>query len=222
MAPSDFVIEHMLESEIDQYVALRNLVFAPTINKILYSKQHTPSQETLNRVANDIRDGMRKNQTYLLCREKATGNVVAAARYRWMGPSDPSASERSEEDVEKDLVIPPPYLESDVAVWDDVFAMFGKGKREIMGRECYYVLDTLVTHPEHHRRGAGGLLVGKGCEWADEKGVAMYLEASPMGAPLYARFGFESQRLMKLDMAKHGYEYVFDFIAMKRPAKGSA
>ncbi|KAL4747826.1 hypothetical protein BDW72DRAFT_206168 [Aspergillus terricola var. indicus] len=40
------------------------------------------------------------------------------------------------------------------------------------------------------RRGAGSMLLQWGCNLADEEGVALYVDASRAGAPLYERFGF--------------------------------
>jgi GNAT superfamily N-acetyltransferase len=51
-------------------------------------------------------------------------------------------------------------------------------------------LDTVVTHPDYQRRGAGSMLVGWGCDLADLQGVLAYVDASKEGAPLYAKFGF--------------------------------
>jgi GNAT superfamily N-acetyltransferase len=51
-------------------------------------------------------------------------------------------------------------------------------------------LDTLVVQPDYQRRGAGSMLVQWGCDLADEEGVALYVDASRAGAPLYERFGF--------------------------------
>jgi predicted N-acetyltransferase YhbS len=51
-------------------------------------------------------------------------------------------------------------------------------------------LDTVATHPDYQRRGAGSMLVKWGCELADVEGVAAYVDASKNGAPLYAKFGF--------------------------------
>ncbi|KAF2735398.1 acyl-CoA N-acyltransferase [Polyplosphaeria fusca] len=220
MPPSDFIIEPVTAETVPEYVALRHLVFAPTINKILYSKQHEPSQATMARVAADISDGLEKGIMYLLCREKATGTLVAGARWRDIKPADANARERTWEEVEKGLEMAQPYPESDVGAWNDVFGQFNAGKRDILGTRPYFVLDTLVTHPEHHRRGAGGLLIAWGCERADQKGVEAYLEASPMGQPLYARYGFEPAREMRLDMRQYGGDEVFEFVAMRRPAQG--
>ncbi|KAL4986620.1 hypothetical protein BDW68DRAFT_162948 [Aspergillus falconensis] len=57
---------------------------------------------------------------------------------------------------------------------------------ELMGVD----LDTLATHPDYQRRGAGSMLLQWGCDLADEAGVALYVDASRAGAPLYERFGF--------------------------------
>lgn len=51
-------------------------------------------------------------------------------------------------------------------------------------------LDTLATHPDYQRRGAGSALMEWGCKMADEAGVAAYVDASKSGAPLYEKFGF--------------------------------
>ncbi|GKT51917.1 uncharacterized protein ColSpa_12098 [Colletotrichum spaethianum] len=83
-------------------------------------------------------------------------------------------------------------------------AFFEKEERErgrVMGRRSITVrgdccpasdrdLDTLVTHPDYQRRGAGSMLLEWGCGLADENGVAAYVDASKAGKGLYERFGF--------------------------------
>ena len=49
-------------------------------------------------------------------------------------------------------------------------------------------LDTLAAHPDYQRRGAGSMLLQWGCDMADKDGVALYVDASKAGAPLYQRF----------------------------------
>ncbi|RSL51386.1 hypothetical protein CEP52_016557 [Fusarium oligoseptatum] len=56
-------------------------------------------------------------------------------------------------------------------------------------------LDTLVTHPEYRRRGAGSMLMKWGCDLADENGVEVYVDASRDGSFLYRKFGFVEQSL---------------------------
>lgn len=56
------------------------------------------------------------------------------------------------------------------------------------------------------------MLVRWGTERADEAGFEAYLEASPMGAPMYARHGFEPQKKVELDLRKYGGDEVLEFI----------
>lgn len=51
-------------------------------------------------------------------------------------------------------------------------------------------LDTLATHPDYQRRGAGSRLIQWGCDLADKNGTMAYVDASKEGAPLYQKFGF--------------------------------
>ncbi len=51
-------------------------------------------------------------------------------------------------------------------------------------------LDTVGTHPDYQRQGAGSMLVKWGCDLADKDGVAAYVDASKEGAALYKKHGF--------------------------------
>ncbi|GKT86577.1 GNAT family acetyltransferase [Colletotrichum tofieldiae] len=85
----------------------------------------------------------------------------------------------------------PPWCEDMPGEVCDAF--IEKEERErgrVMGEEKHYYLDTLVTHPDYQRRGAGSLLLKWGCELADENGVGAYVDASKAGKGLYERFGF--------------------------------
>jgi GNAT superfamily N-acetyltransferase len=55
---------------------------------------------------------------------------------------------------------------------------------------CETDLDTVGTHPDYQKRGAGAMLVKWGCDLADENDVAAYVDASKAGAPLYKKHGF--------------------------------
>ncbi|GAA5895892.1 hypothetical protein JCM6882_001404 [Rhodosporidiobolus microsporus] len=57
-----------------------------------------------------------------------------------------------------------------------------------------YHLTILVVDPSKQRSGAGAALLDWGCKKADEKGVPMYLEATDVGLPLYAKYGFKTDR----------------------------
>jgi predicted N-acetyltransferase YhbS len=54
-------------------------------------------------------------------------------------------------------------------------------------------LDMLAVIPEYRKLGIGGALVEWGTNLADENGKGAYVDASEMGAPVYARYGFLPQ-----------------------------
>ena len=54
-----------------------------------------------------------------------------------------------------------------------------------------YHLQLLATHPDYRRRGAGSLLSQWGIKEAVTSGVAVGVEASPMGFLLYSQLGFK-------------------------------
>ncbi|KAF2012269.1 hypothetical protein BU24DRAFT_273462 [Aaosphaeria arxii CBS 175.79] len=237
-------ISPLLPSEAHLYQSIRHETFKPTINKLLYSSP--PSTTTLQKVISDtvleITDAT-KGWLYMSCRDSSTSAMIAGARWRYVGPSSILTQEsasptldrfslpftvpthaipspRPWPEVEAGLTIPSPYPESNPEVFTALLKLFNDNRREILANRPHYVLYTLVTHPEHHRKGAGGLLVDWGCREADKRNVECYLEASPMGEPLYKRFGFERVKVVELDLGAYeeGGE-VFEFILMRRPAK---
>lgn len=58
-------------------------------------------------------------------------------------------------------------------------------------------------HPSYHRRGIGGQLIQQGIDLADTKGYISFLEASPMGKALYARYGYRETDSFTLDLSKY-------------------
>jgi GNAT superfamily N-acetyltransferase len=194
--------------EAEQYMRIRHEVFRPTVNKVLYSRGE-PSQKTLDRVTEEIRDGVvNKGILYLKCVDKSTGEMVAGARWRYVKSREEATSEEIKEDSRRTE----PYEESHPPLFHALHDLFTHHKNDILESRPYYALDTLVTLPQHERRGAGSMLVHWGCEKADDAGVEAYLEASPMGAPMYARHGFEEVRPVELDLRKFGGDEALEFI----------
>jgi predicted N-acetyltransferase YhbS len=112
--------------------------------------------------------------------------------------------ERTAEEVEQGFQLRPSFPEENrearIAFMDGIF----KSRREFIGGKPHVMLESLVTSPDHHRRGAGSMLLKWGTEKVDELGVVGYLEASDDGAPLYARFGYEPIREIEFDTRKYG------------------
>ncbi|EMD97305.1 hypothetical protein COCC4DRAFT_140314 [Bipolaris maydis ATCC 48331] len=208
-------------SEAEQYMRIRHEVFRNTVNHMLYPRGE-PSQATLSKVTESIRTGIADGVLFLKCVDASTGEMIAGARWRYVKPQQEGAALRTWEEVDADLKLPEPYEESDPEMWNEVFSVMNANKREVLGQKPCYVLDTLVTLPQHERRGAGGMLVRWGCERADEAGVVAFLEASPAGAPLYARFGFQRVKEVSFDLRKWGGTTTLDLTLMVRPAKEKA
>ncbi|KAF5669901.1 hypothetical protein FCIRC_9086 [Fusarium circinatum] len=90
----------------------------------------------------------------------------------------------------------PPWTEDQPGqVCDDFIAKEEAERLRVMGDQKHYYLDTLVTHPDYQRCGAGSMLMKFGCDLADKDGVAAYVDASKSGAGLYKCFGFVDKSL---------------------------
>ncbi|KAK4541566.1 hypothetical protein LTR36_007863 [Oleoguttula mirabilis] len=130
--------------------------------------------------------------------------------------------ERSEEELDTDKDEgkedgPPPGI--DVAFLTHFMETMAKCKRDILGGRPYVYLHILATHPRHHRRGVGAMQLKWGFEKADELGLPVYLESSPMGRPLYARMGFETVGWLPMDAKAWGAQKDIPHALMLRPAK---
>lgn len=56
---------------------------------------------------------------------------------------------------------------------------------------CNFHLELLVTHPDHRRQGAGGMLTQWGIDQARDFEADVGVESSPMGLSLYKSLGFK-------------------------------
>ncbi|USP79709.1 gnat family protein [Curvularia clavata] len=127
------------------------------------------------------------------------GKMIAGAKWRI------NEKERSEEVVEK--MYPKPQgkdLEKPAVV--DFFAFLSRVRKQYMGTKPFCFLHILVTHPDHHRKGAGTMLLNWGISKADSLGLPAFLESSAMGRPLYERLGFQAREVVTFDLKKYGLE----------------
>ena len=67
---------------------------------------------------------------------------------------------------------------------------------------CYYTF----THPDNRRRGAGNLMMEWATRKADELGLGIYVEASPMGSRLYTKHGFRITEVAELNPPRRSEE----------------
>lgn len=114
----------------------------------------------------------------------------------------------------------PPGLNETFA--EQFFGLCAKIRREKMGGKPYILLHILAVRPTHHRRGIGSMHLSWGSQEADKLGLPMFLEASPMGRPLYARHGYEPVADVPCDVREYGHPKELPHVCMLRPAKEKA
>ncbi|EKG14884.1 hypothetical protein MPH_07924 [Macrophomina phaseolina MS6] len=173
-----------------------------------------PSQESLDKTTQVRLRAFREDPSvhFIKATDPETGELIACARW------DIFKHARSDEDVERKAAITEDDLipEFNVDVHEALFGPLRRTHKEIMGKRPHASLVTLVTDPDHGRRGAGGLLVQWGLDQADELGLDTYLDASPMGKGLYQKNGFEIVKDIPFDLAKFGGEGVVSHVCMLR------
>jgi GNAT superfamily N-acetyltransferase len=137
---------------------------------------------------------------------------------RAQGRRTEKEGETNASESEKSSPFLPPELRLDVL--NDLLSPIHGAQPEIMGTQPYLMLNSLATHPDHHRRGCGSILLKWGIEKADALGLPMYLSTSVAGKPLYERHGFELVREFVWDRRPWGGEGLDWHGAMVRKAKG--
>jgi len=112
--------------------------------------------------------------------------------------------ERPEDEVRSGFTLPAPFPEENRAAREMFMASIFDSRWSVLGTKPHVILESLVCLPDHHRRGAGGMLVKWGTDKADELGLLSYLEASPQGKGLYLKHGFQAIRELKSDLTDFG------------------
>jgi GNAT superfamily N-acetyltransferase len=125
--------------------------------------------------------------------------------------------ERPWEEVERGMQPRPSFPEDNAPARLEFMEGINKSRREIVGTKPHVILEGLITHPDHHRRGAGSKLLKWGVDESDRLGIIGYLEASADGAPLYKRFGYERVGDIYFDGSKYGGDGVDLHLASRSP-----
>lgn len=115
------------------------------------------------------------------------------------------------------------------------FGGIALAEREIMGHKTYWRkdyslladryfetnvlredLDLLACDPIHGRKGAGAALVRWGTDQADQSGMETFLDATPVGEPLYRRLGFRERKVNVFDYRLFGVDLFYQSKSMVR------
>ena len=76
------------------------------------------------------------------------------------------------------------------------------------------------THPQYRNRGAGHLLMEWGTRKADELGLEIFVEASPLGFQLYSKHGFRAERVVELTPPRQADEKDEEWAQCRRMTEG--
>ncbi|KAG9592250.1 acyl-CoA N-acyltransferase, partial [Aureobasidium melanogenum] len=134
-------------------------------------------------------------------------------------------SARTQEQIDREAAEEEPHAHApgaNGALLDAMDAAMTASKKKWIGLEPYLYLRVLAIDPAYQRRGVGSLLLDEGLAVADRCGIQAYLEATKVGRPLYARYGFEDREYMDFDVVKYAPTAKDDppheFMVMVRPA----
>jgi GNAT superfamily N-acetyltransferase len=140
-----------------------------------------------------------KKETYFATVIDTSTNTVIANAHWEFTPADATKEELDEISFQ-----PPAPPEINADAWNDFFGHMSEQRRKHLGKTRMGFLHVLTTHPDHHRRGAGGLLMKMFLDEVDKEEIEAYLEASAAGRPLYERYGFKPIFERTFDLEKYG------------------
>ncbi|PCG94400.1 Acyl-CoA N-acyltransferase [Penicillium occitanis (nom. inval.)] len=185
------------EATIEDFPAIRDIWFAaftqPVIGELFPDSPGMREWVLNDWHLNDFKT--RPFQKYLCVADTASRDEQGRPRLVAFGKWDLSMPE------ERGRRFPQWHPSSPYERCEGLIDALEKERRRVMGDEKHYYLDTVGTHPDYQRRGAGSMLVKWGCDLADRDGVSAYVDASKEGAPLYQKHGFVDYSLPGSDVA---------------------
>lgn len=95
---------------------------------------------------------------------------------------------------------------ADTAFAEVFYDTAGRKHDELMADRPHWYLRTIGVRTEAQGKGIGGRLIKWGLDRADAAGLEVYLGASPAGAPVYMRYGFENTETVEFE---GGQSHVF-------------
>ncbi|KAF2831880.1 hypothetical protein CC86DRAFT_312443 [Ophiobolus disseminans] len=191
----------LAESDFADFVRIQIAAFSGGGMTTLIKPYPIPSdypQKSIDKHLKSFRE--ERDVTYLKVIDTALGGkMIAGAKWRI------NKKERTEEQIQSMLPVPGAEEEGRPAA-QEFYNYLSRVRREYMGTKPFAFLHILVTDPEHHRRGAGAMLVKWGTAIADDAQLPGFLEASAAGRPLYERCGFEAKHEEVWDLTRFGLQ----------------
>ncbi|KAM0721641.1 hypothetical protein Q7P37_002566 [Cladosporium fusiforme] len=209
----------MTEADVDAQADLMWAAFGTDLMDVFYPNGFSATDREHSK--KDTLASMRKgtDETFLFIKAVDTdlnNQIVSTAKWQIY------PRQRSQEELDSEAAGGREHLFSEganVEAMKEFFGELAQGRKERFGGDPYVLLSILVVHPDHQRRGLGAMQLEKGLEVADRLGLPAYLESSPKGKGLYAKYGFEDKGDMVFDARKYGRAENVPHTFMLRPAR---
>jgi len=188
-------IHPMTISDIPRTIAIESAGFASTPIRSSLWPCGISSTAITQLIAQDTHDLQTKqNITWLCIRRRLTQQqVIAVAKWRLEDSQSYETKKKAPFSTS-----PPEGMCKEVR---EAYSRALAGKlRDVMGSGEFWHLGTLVTDPQHERKGAGRMLVEWGCRRADAEGRKCSLHATPGAKKLYLACGFEVVSETEIDI----------------------
>jgi GNAT superfamily N-acetyltransferase len=195
------VVRPMTEADLYDWEVMTYDSFAATGDQLTAClwPAGRPTEEGFRKAAADRLPLLNEPSQYLICVADTELNNKAIACSHWTIYE----TERTTEELDKIFTVTvPPGVNSDA--WMAFFTQLYAMRRQYTGSKPHVLLKLLATHPDHHRRGAGRMLLEWGAKSADERGYESFLEATSVGRPLYERCGYKAMEEKPFDAGKYG------------------
>ena len=211
------------EADVDAYTEIMWQAFRPDVMGLMYPNGYTDAAREHSK-AGTLKTWRKHPEKVkklkvidtALPDDDPYGKIVGVSDWLFY-PKERTEAELAEEEAEsKEGGFPP---DSNHELLKAFFPIMTNAKKDHLGGKPHIRCHILVTHPHHHRRGAGAMQLRWGFEQADKLGVPVWLEASPIGRPLYEREGFETVGWLPFDARDWGSEKELRHALMIRQPK---
>jgi predicted N-acetyltransferase YhbS len=186
------------EDDVPDWAALHYAAFSPTTIGVLWQRPY--GRESMSKLAEALKASFPKPESFVFkCVDTELDNkLIAIAKWAIY------EQQRSAEEVDKAFAPRPTMPEDNVEARAEFMQGIYKARQETVGGQPHVILEVLICHPDHQKRGAGRKLIQWGLDKADDLELPLYLEGSLSGVRLYRSVGFEAVGEIHFDSTKYG------------------